>query len=127
MPTTQYNPTDMRDSLMASEGDLPPIRASVPLQTYIQYAYNLFKAALATSAQQYISRSYVAWKRFLSFIAHTLPQHPKYAHRGGGGGGEKFKQWCKEASAYAFTELERIVTQMDREEGKITQVWWQIR
>ena len=107
--------TDTRDSLMASEGQLPDIRSTVTLSRYIDYAYSLFKTALTTSTEGYISRAYVAWKRFLTFIANKIVQHPKY--RVSDTSTEKFKKWSKEASEYAFTQLELIVIQMDLEEG----------
>ena len=101
---------------MASEGHVPDVESTVPLSKYIQYTYRLFKVALQTSSEGYISRTYVAWKRFLTFIARKLPEHPKF--RVSDTSTESFKKWIKEASDYAFEELESIVTQMDREEGK---------
>jgi hypothetical protein len=106
---------DMRDSLMASEGNVPDVRSTVPVSRYIDYAYSLFKAALQTSTEGYISRTYVAWKRFLIYIVEKLPQHPKC--RASDTSTESFKRWSKKAGEYAFSELEAIVAQMDREEG----------
>jgi hypothetical protein len=108
----------MRESLMASEGQVQDIRSTVPLTRYIQRAYSLFKIALQTNSEGYISRSYVAWKIFLIFIIKLAKEHPKY--KISDTSTEKFKKWQKEASDYAFQQLDDIVAQMDREEGVST-------
>ena len=103
---------------MASEGQVQDIRSTVPLTRYIQRAYSLFKIALQTNSEGYISRSYVAWKIFLIFIIKLAKEHPKY--KISDTSTEKFKKWQKEASDYAFQQLDDIVAQMDREEGVST-------
>eukprot|EP00603_Paraphysomonas_imperforata_P004964 CAMPEP_0114448440 /NCGR_PEP_ID=MMETSP0103-20121206/20325_1 /TAXON_ID=37642 ORGANISM="Paraphysomonas imperforata, Strain PA2" /NCGR_SAMPLE_ID=MMETSP0103 /ASSEMBLY_ACC=CAM_ASM_000201 /LENGTH=434 /DNA_ID=CAMNT_0001620453 /DNA_START=272 /DNA_END=1577 /DNA_ORIENTATION=+ len=69
---------EMRESLMASEGHVADIRATVPLSRYKQHAYMLFRNAGQTSTEGYISRTYVAWKLFLTFLVKLMNEHPRY-------------------------------------------------
>lgn len=114
MATRSDSSKEMRESLMASEGEVPDVRNSVPVSRYINLAYQMFQLALKTSQEGYVSRTYVAWKRFLIYAVEKLPKHSKF--RVSDTNTEKFKRWNKEACDYAFDQLEIIVEQMDKEE-----------
>ena len=105
--------TEIRDKLMANQGDETYLQSDATMAQHIEYTYNMFNTALNISKEKDAYLSYVAWKRFLVFTLHKLPKHPKFTSNVLSV--DKFKCWVKEACKYAFSELESIVEIMDRE------------
>lgn len=94
------------------------INNHVPISRYYVYLAELFTSCLEIQKENYIGRSYCAWKQFTEFITNELMKHRQYKL-------DEYKdkrEWCKKALAYALDQLELIVYEMDKQEDAVQQI-----
>lgn len=94
------------------------IQNNVPISHYFAYVASLFTSCLEIQNENYIGRSYCAWKQFTEFVTKELFKHRQYKL-------DEYKdkrEWCKTALAYALQQLELIVYEMDKQEDAVQQV-----
>jgi hypothetical protein len=114
MRKTSNSSASLRQQLL--EGVLvEKVRDEIPIQRYFEKAAGMFTQAIESHQENYIARSYICWKQFTMFITEQLPSHRQYRLK-------EYKakrEWCKEASNYAISQLEQIVIEMDRQEDEV--------